>query len=462
MHKVAKIIHGRWVIPLEEKSIEKVQENHSIAISSEGKIVAIQPKDTMDKEYESDIIIDRSKNHIQHPGQINAHTHLGMTLLRGYSDDKVLMDWQQKDIWPCEGEFANDKTDFIYISSLLGISEMIRGGTTCFNDMYNYPKELARAMKDMKIRGIIGGTLMTQDWLPPINEQFKANESVMNEFKDEKLIGYSCAPHAPYTVSDESFIQCREWMKKYDNVFMHIHLHETKLEVDYSKSLKKVSPCHLSDQPISPIMNLSRLEQLNDKLTSVHMTCLSDDEITQLGENKCSVIHCPTSNQKLASGFCPVSKQLDKKVNVGIGTDSTASNNTLDMYAEMKLCSILSKAVSGDPTCIPAPYALCMATINNAKAQHIDDRIGSQTIGKEADIVALEMKDIEFQPQLNIIAHIVYVANRSCVTDVWVNGEEQLTDRKLQTIDEAYLLEKVVEWEHKLKEFKFKNTEKSI
>uniref|UniRef100_A0A0A9YNF5 5-methylthioadenosine/S-adenosylhomocysteine deaminase n=1 Tax=Lygus hesperus TaxID=30085 RepID=A0A0A9YNF5_LYGHE len=202
-----------------------------------------------------------------------------MTLLRGYSDDKLLMDWLQKDIWPCEGKFANDRTDFIYVSSLLGIAEMIRSGTTCYNDMYNYPGELARATAKARIRGVIGGTLMTQDWLPPIAEQFTVNERVMEEYRDTPLITFSCAPHAPYTVNDEMFVQCRDWMTRYTNTFMHLHLHETKTEVSDSIVLTKVPPCHLSDQAMSPLNNLHRLQLVNSRLTAVHMTALTDDEI---------------------------------------------------------------------------------------------------------------------------------------------------------------------------------------
>jgi len=266
--------------------------------------------------------------------------------------------------------------------------------------------------------------------------------------KDQALLGWTVAPHAPYTVTDATFERVKQVSEEH-GLPVHVHLHETSVECDASEKLDTTAlACHKSEHKLRPFQNLDRIGLVNDKLIAVHMTCLTEEEIKVVAEKKVSIVHCPTSNLKLASGFCPVAKLVAQGVNVAIGTDGQSSNNTVDMMAEMKLAAILAKGASHDPKAVPAHEALRMATINGAKALHLADKIGSLEVGKQADVIAIRIDTIETTPVpvvadstkgFDPVTHVVYSSTRDQVTDVWVAGKRLLEARQLKTVDEARL-----------------------
>ncbi|TYZ66971.1 hypothetical protein PybrP1_007252 [[Pythium] brassicae (nom. inval.)] len=423
------------------------------------RIVDVLPRAEAAAKYDA-AATQELKDHVLIPGLVNTHTHSPMTLLRGLSDDKSLCDWLVQDIWPTEGKFVSP--EFVRDGMTHAAAEMVRGGTTCSNDMYFFPTEAIEVLERVGMRGAVGQTVMefpTAYGSGPADYFAKA-EPLLEKYQKHDLVTVTMAPHAPYTVSDASLEQANALSKKY-NVQMNIHLHETHDECyDSEHQIKDSMSCHQSDQKLRPIANFKRLGLLSERLICVHMTQLTDEEIQDVAAAKSHVVHCPSSNLKLASGICRVTDLLKAGVNVAIGTDGAASNNGLNMFAEMKLAAILAKAESKTSTSVPAEVALQMATLNGAKAIGLEREIGSIEVGKRADLVAVECDNIEMLPMYNAISHVVYVAGRENVSDVWINGKQVLADRVLTTIDEAQVKGDVRKWNEKICVF-FSSLEKS-
>jgi 5-methylthioadenosine/S-adenosylhomocysteine deaminase len=378
-----------------------------------------------------------------------------MTILRGIADDKALLEWLQEDVWPLEGQFCSD--DFCKEGTLCAIAEMIRCGTTCFNDMYFFADSSAEVVLESGIRAVLGTPILEfpTRYASSADEYLSKGEKVVQKYKDvatHDLLQFSVAPHAPYTVSDASLVKCKEQAEEMGSQ-IHIHLHETALETKSSCCGEGPSK-HLSDQKCSPLANLKRLGLSSERLIAVHMTSLTDDEIAQCAADKINVVHCPNSNMKLASGFCPVSKLLAAGVNVAIGTDGCSSNNSLDMLRETRMAAMIAKGYASDPTVAPAAVALQMATLNGAKALAMDGKVGSIEVGKYADMAAVSMDSIEMTPIYSAISHLVYVADRSNVSHVWVAGKCLMENRKLTTIDESKVKASMKEWQAKIVAFK--------
>jgi len=318
---------------------------------------------------------------------------------------------------------------------------MLRAGVTCFNDMYFFPDKMAEEVAKTGIRATIG--LIVLDfptaWAQNADEYLQKAQTVYDQYQDNPLIKFALAPHAPYTVSDEPLSQAKELAGKWQ-VPIHIHVHETIFEVVDA----------VKNNGERPLARLHKLGLVNSQLLNVHATQLEQDEIELLAEQQAHVVHCPESNLKLASGFCPVDKLLKAGVNVALGTDGAASNNDLDMLGEMRTAALLSKGITGDASSVPAHQALRMATLNGAKALGIDDVTGSLEIGKSADIVALDMQTLETMPMYDPISQIVYATSRDKVTDVWVAGEHLLKSRALTRIDIHELMAKVTAWRKKV------------
>jgi len=443
-----QILHGRWVIPLAPEEEEEVLEFHSVVISN-GKILDILPTDEVQARYVSDVVEDFSHGHVLMPGLINAHTHLGMTLLRGYSDDKSLLDWLQKDIWPAEGKFVSH--EFVRAGTMLAIAEMIRSGTTCFNDMYFHPEATAEIALESGMRGVIGFPVFDVPSESAAMDHIETGRKAMERFRGKtNLLEFAICPHAPYTVGDNTLEKCREFAEIY-NIRIHTHLHEQEHEVSDSIAGNRASSsCHRSETLMAPVENFHRLKLTGGKLIAVHMTCLSDEQIKLVKETGTNVVHCPSSNLKLASGFARVSDLLRAGVNVGLGTDSTASNNALDMFAEIKLAAILAKAVAKDSTALPAWEALRMATMNNARMLGLEKKIGSLEPGKDADIIAVKMTAVEHLPVYSVISHLVYSTTRDKVSDVWIQGRRMLRHYKLTTIDKTLVTKLALEWQQRI------------
>jgi len=429
------LIHARWIIPVTPK--HEVLEQHTIAIK-EGKILDILPTQNVEGNYASDNEIVRDQ-HALIPGLVNTHMHAAMNLLRGYADDLALMDWLQNHIWPAESKWVSP--EFVYQGTQLAIAESIRSGVTTMNDMYFFPDEAAKACDESGIRAHIG--LIVIDfptvWAANADEYLSKALDVHDSLKNNSRINTTFAPHAPYTVSDEPLKKIASYAEELD-IPIHMHIHETHFEVESA----------IENSNDRPLKRLEKLGLLSPRLLAVHMTQLTDEEIAICAKNGVNVLHCPESNMKLASGFCPIHKLDQAGVNITLGTDGAASNNDLDMFGEMKSAAMLAKVVAQDATALSAEKTLAMATINGAKALGIDKKTGSLEVGKSADITAIDLSVLETQPLFNPVSQIVYAASRSQVSDVWVEGKCLMENRKLTTLDETHLAFLAEEWQKKM------------
>lgn len=435
MKSVETLIHARWVIPVEPSN--SVLEYHCIAVD-EGRIVAVLPSDEARQSLDAQSVLELEQ-HVLIPGLINAHSHVAMNLMRGIADDIALMDWLQNHIWPAEQKWVNEQ--FVHDGTQLATAEMLRGGTTCFNDMYFFPEATARAAANAGMRVCAGMILIDfpTAYAADHDEYFAKGLALNDEYRHHPLVQCNFAPHAPYTVSDEPLSKVRVLADELD-LQVHMHVHETAREID--DSLKTFGQ--------RPLQRLNGLGLLSPALMAVHMAQVNDNEIQLIADNRANVVHCPESNMKLASGFCPVQRLLDAGINVALGTDGAASNNDLDMLGEMRSAALLAKAVHHDASSLPAMTALRMATINGATALGLADKIGSLEAGKWADITAIDLSAIETQPVYDPVSQLVYAAGREQVTNVWVAGQHLLNNRRLTQLDTRDILHRAGEWQTRL------------
>ncbi|MDH5360230.1 MAG: TRZ/ATZ family hydrolase, partial [Gammaproteobacteria bacterium] len=349
MQSVDTLIYARWIIPVEPADL--VLEHHAIVID-DGRIIDILPGTIAAETYQA-ATIKQLDSHALIPGLVNAHTHTAMNLMRGMADDLPLMEWLEGHIWPAEAKWVSK--EFVHDGCELAIAEMLKSGTTCFQEMYFFPDVVGRVADRVGIRACIG--LIVIDfptaWAQDADDYFRKGIAVHDQFRTNSLINSSFAPHAPYTVSDEPLERIRTYAEELD-IPIHIHVHETAFEV---KSAEEQSGKR-------PLQRLNELGLVTPRLVAVHMTQLNDDEIRLLADSGSHVVHCPESNLKLASGFCQVEKLIQAGINVALGTDGAASNNDLDMFSEMRTAAQLAKAVAGDASALPAAQALRMATLN--------------------------------------------------------------------------------------------------
>jgi len=373
------------------------------------------------------------------PGLVNSHTHASMSLFRGMADDLNLMDWLNNYIWPAEGKWVNPQ--FITDGFELSAAEMIRSGTTCMNDMYFYPDLVARSAQKLGMRTVVG--LIVLDfpsvWAKNADDYLSKALAVHDEIKELPLVGSALAPHAPYTVSDGPLEKIAMYSSELE-LPVHMHIHETAFEVmEAEKNTGK-----------RPLERLDQMNLVNPNLIAVHMTQLNHSEIDRLAETGAHVVHCPESNLKLASGMCPVAALQDKAVNVCLGTDGAASNNDLDMFGEMRTAALLAKGVSGNAAACTAQQVIQMATINGAKALGLGKDIGSIEVGKFADIIAINLSELNTQPLYDVVAQLAYATNSRQVSHVWIDGICQLNDYKFTQIDEVGIIQKAQIWSNKI------------
>lgn len=433
--KIDTIIHATWIAPVEP--IDTLHHHYSIAIH-DGRIQDLLPKQALLDKYSAHVEIELD-NHLLIPGLINTHTHSPMSLMRGLSDDLPLMDWLNNHIWPTEQKHVS--AEFVLDGSLLACAEMIKSGTTCFNDMYFFPEITARAVEQAGMRAKLGLILIDfpSAWAADADEYLAKGIELHDQLHSNSLISTAFAPHAPYTVSDDPLKRIATYAEELD-IPIHIHLHETADEIDQA----------VAQSGQRPIARLNELGLLSPRLLAVHMTQLTDDEIELVAETGVHVLHCPESNLKLASGFCPTFTLQQAGINISLGTDGAASNNDLDMISEMHTAAILAKAVANNASALPAEDVLRIATINGAKALGLDSEIGSLEIGKSADITAVDLGGIENQPVYCPVSQLIYSAGRENVTNVWVAGNHLLKDKELTTLDEKSILQKAAYWREKI------------
>jgi 5-methylthioadenosine/S-adenosylhomocysteine deaminase len=429
--EIELLIRAGWIVPVEPQSV--VYQDHCLAISH-GRIVDLIGPDEAERRYRAKSNL-HLPDHVLIPGLINAHTHAAMNLFRGLADDLPLMDWLNHHIWPAEAAWVNP--EFVYQGTQLAVAEMLRGGTTCFNDMYFFAEETARAAAHAGVRAIVG--LIVLDfptaWAQNADEYIAKGLALHDRFRGDPLIRTAFAPHAPYTVSDAPLERIAVLADELD-LPIHMHVHETATEVETA----------VQKSGVRPLERLRRLGLCTPRLLGVHMTQLTDDEIASLATAGAHVLHCAESNLKLASGLCPVARLNRAGVNVALGTDSAASNNDLDMLGEMRSAALLAKAVAADASAAPANEVLRMATLNGARALGLEHEIGSLEPGKSADVVAVDLSSIETRPIYNPVSQLVYACSRNQITDVWVAGRHVLKGRRLTTLDEQQLLAHANEW----------------
>lgn len=431
------ILHADWIITVDTDN--RVLNKHSLLVNN-GEIQAILPQAKARTTYSANQVLELD-GHALLPGLINSHTHSGMSLMRGIADDLPLMEWLESHIWPAEQRFMS--AGLVHDGSRLAMAEMLRSGTTCFNDMYFYPDEVGRAASQVGMRVVLG--LIVIDfptiWAQDAQEYLRRGLQVHDEFRDNPLVHTAFAPHAPYTVSDVPLQKIMTYAEELD-IPVHMHVHETVAEVNMA----------LEQHGRRPLQRLQELGLLSPRLIAVHMTALLADEIRTLAECGAHVVHCPESNMKLASGICPVQALHDAGVNVALGTDGAASNNDLDMLGEMRSAALLGKVNDRDARSLNAHNVLRMATINGARALGIDDRVGSLEVGKQADLIAIDLDRIETRPLYEPCAQIVYAAGREQVRHVWVAGRQLLRDRQLLTLDEKDLLQNAMAWQQRIQQ----------
>ncbi len=369
--------------------------------------------------------------HLIIPGLINAHTHVPMSLLRGLVDDQRLDVWLLGYMMPVEREFVD--REFVRWGTLLSCIEMMRGGTTTFCDMYYFEDEVAQAAADAGMRAVCGQTILKfpSPDAESYDESLAYAQKFIEKWKDHPLITPAVAPHAPYTATDDMMRRCLDLALEYD-VPIHIHLSETAKEVRDN----------YRERGLPPILWADGLGIFQAKVIAAHCVHIEEREMPVLAENDAGVAHNPTSNLKLASGIAPVVQMRKAGIAVGIGTDGPASNNDQDMFEELRLAALLPKGISGDPTALPAEDAFAMATIEGARALHLDHITGSLEEGKRADIVVLRADAPHAHPQYamtdaNIYGYLVYSAHAGDVRHVWIDGRQVVRDGEVLTVDVA-------------------------
>jgi 5-methylthioadenosine/S-adenosylhomocysteine deaminase len=435
MEKIDQLIHAKWIVTCEDNHL---LEDHALAVK-DGKIHDILPSTSAKQKYQASTE-SHYETHTIMPGFINSHTHIAMNIFRGLADDLELMDWLNNHIWPAEAKWVGE--EMVYDASLLAMAEMIRGGITCFNDMYFFMDATARATEKSGMLAHIGMTVIDVPtaWAKTPDEYFKKAIEFYQQYKNSKVVTPTLAPHSTYTVSLDNLRRVHELAQEY-KLKTNIHLQEAPSEIE--QSMKQFGK--------RPLQRLNEIGMVTPDLIAIHMTQLNDEDIEILQQHKPSLVHCPESNMKLVSGNCPVEKLTKAGINDALGTDGAASNNDLDMFGEMRTAALLGKVTANDPKALSASNTLRMATINGAKALGIDHVTGSLKIGKSADFIAIDLEQLETIPLYHPISQIVYATGRQQVTDVWVRGKQLLKNRQLTQLDEKELINKAKVWRHRIR-----------
>ena len=429
------LLNARWIIPVEPEG--RVLERHSLVLQDQ-RIAALLPQAQARQHFPTgtEVALDQ---HVLLPGLINAHTHASMSLLRGFADDLPLNTWLQEHIWPAEARWVSP--EFVADGTRLAIAEMLRGGVTCFNDMYFFPEVTAIVARECGIRASIG--LIALDfptrYAASLEDYLAKGLALHTALQADHLLCVTLAPHAPYTVSATGLERIGQLAAE-RGLPIHIHVHETAAEVAQFEA----------EHGYRPLERLRQIGLVSPHLQAVHMTQLNSAEIEAVTQAGGHVVHCPQSNLKLASGFCPVARLDAAGVNVALGTDGAASNNDLDLFDEMRTAALLAKGVTGDARALPAARVLRMATLNGAKALGLDQDIGSLTPGKAADVIAVDLGQPETEPVYHPLSQVVYAANRQQVSDVWIAGQRVLHNRQLTTLDLAETVQRARAWRERI------------
>ncbi|MBV1916236.1 MAG: TRZ/ATZ family hydrolase [Pseudomonadales bacterium] len=432
---IDSIIYAEWIVPVIPRNT--VLENHAVAID-QGEILAILPADQIERIYNAKKTW-RLEEQVLLPGLINSHGHAAMSLFRGMADDLPLQNWLNDQIWPAEQQWVS--AEFVRDGSELAIAEMLLSGTTFCSDMYFFPDMFAQVAHQMGIRSQVCFPVMDFPtvWAQDADEYIHKGLQLQDDYRDNETTHIAFGPHAPYTVSDKPLERIAMLSEELD-ISVHTHLHETRQEIQ--DSLKQYGK--------RPIKRLADLGLLSPSLQAVHATHLNEEDIRLLKQSNAHVIHCPESNMKLASGYCPTISLLDAGVNVGLGTDGCASNNDLDLFSEMRSAALIAKANSGNASAITDTDAIEMATINGARVMGLEQKLGSIEPGKWADLIAVDLSSIFQQPVYNPLSQLIYTNSASQLSHSWIGGEAIVEQSQLTGIDTAEIITKAQQWRNKI------------
>ncbi|HPU50154.1 MAG TPA: TRZ/ATZ family hydrolase [Burkholderiaceae bacterium] len=411
-----ELIAPQWIAPVEPAST--VLHDHAVAIEGE-RIVAVLPA-AQARQAWPDARVTELPGHLLVPGFVNLHTHVPMTLLRGAGDDLPLERWLHERIWPLEAALISP--EFVADGAVLACAEMLLGGITCFQDMYFFPEEVARAALDIGMRAAVGIIVIEfgSAYGSGPGEYIRKGLELRDQMRDEPRISFTLAPHAPYTVSDDSFRRVASLAAEL-GMPVQCHVHETLTEISDS----------MAQHGRRPLRRLADLGLLGPEFIAIHSVHLDDADLSLLASHGATVAHCPHSNLKLASGIAPTTRMRAAGIPVGIGTDGAASNNRLDLLAEARTASLLAKGSSGDATAWTAHETLHAMTLAGARALGLGDRLGSIVAGKQADLVAIDLSEPGTLPVFEPVAHLIYTAGREQVKRVWVAGKAVVSERQL-------------------------------
>ncbi|MEZ5649374.1 MAG: TRZ/ATZ family hydrolase [Burkholderiaceae bacterium] len=442
MSDATELLLPRWIATVEPG--EPVLTDHALLICGE-RIAALGPRDELLARHRTVPRRDLPDTLVC-PGFVNAHTHAAMSLMRGFADDLPLHDWLQKRIWPAEGRCVSP--DFVYDGTILAGYEMLLGGTTCFNDMYFFPEQTTRAAQTLGMRAQIG--IIVIDFPSPYgsgpDDYLRKGLALRDAQRGDPLLSFALAPHAPYTVSDDTFRSVTTLADELQ-LPVHVHLHETAFEVEDA----------VRQHGQRPFERLERLGLIGPSLMAVHAVHMNAQEIELLAARGASVVHCPHSNLKLGSGIAPVGAMLAAGVNLAIGTDGSASNNRLDLLQETRTAALLAKGASANAAMFPAQQALHAMTLGSARAIGLEEHIGSLRVGKQADLVAVDLKGPEMQPVFEPISQLIYAADRRSISHVWVAGKCVVEAQQLREEAAQQAVSEVVGriplWQNEIGEF---------
>jgi len=429
------IIEARWLLPIAPEN--RALDHGAVAVSGD-RILAVGTPAELDTGYAPARRL-RLPDHVLMPGLVNAHGHAAMTLLRGVAEDAPLEAWLNDHIWPMERRFVSES--FVHDGTWLAMAEMIRSGTTCFSDMYFFPETVAALARQTGMRCQVAFPVIefANAWSQSADDALHRGLALHDDYRHDDLIRVAFGPHAPYTVSRPHLERILMFSEELD-ANVQIHLHETAAEVAEARMRFGVSWVEM----------LHETGLLSPRLQAVHGTQLSPAEIELLARYGVHLVHCPHSNLKLASGVCPTTELLAAGVNVALGSDGAASNNSLDLFQEARLATLLAKITTGNAGSLPESRVLEMATLGGARALGLDAITGSLEPGKSADMIAIDLSAPRFLPVYNPMAQLVHTGAGSAVTHVWVRGQPLLEDGRLTTLDEAALRARIGHWREQI------------
>jgi 5-methylthioadenosine/S-adenosylhomocysteine deaminase len=429
------VLLPRLLVPVRPRL--QVLEQMAVVIRGE-QIAAVMPRAEALASY-TDAVRVELPEHVLVPGFINMHTHSAMTLLRGYADDLNLQVWLNEHIWPAEKAFLSP--EFVHDGVRLAIAEMLRGGTTCFNDLYFFPEVAAATAVESGMRACIGLPVIDVPtvWAADENEYIAKGLEVSAGWENEPLVSTVLAPHAPYSVNDPALERVAELAEKHD---LRVHMHVLESSWEVTESMRRHGK--------STLDRLNDIGLLNERLLAVHMTQLDEAGREMVSGHAVNVIHCPESNLKLGNGICPAADLLGRGVNLALGTDGAASNNDLDLLAEARSAALLAKGYAADPCALNAFQALEMLTINAATALGKEHRLGSVEAGKLADLCAIRLDRLQTTPMYDVVSHLVYAVSSQQVSHVWVAGRMLLQDGQFLHMDSGDIMDRANGWAHRI------------